>query len=109
MIDSVKLFAGGFKEGWPAQAEQPKEERFLAQSKLNLRPLSEFSANLVIPWRVALQQSSPPLNQGKSIERQVCQLKTVSKEGFTPFSCGQFVDRIPSMPRILNRSGWDGM
>jgi len=27
---------------------------------------------------------------------QVCQLKTVSTEGFTPFSCGQIVSRINS-------------
>ena len=65
------------------------------------RLIVPMSLQLVIPRRVALQQSSPPLHQPsfilkekrkfekeKSMERHGCQFETVSTEGFTPVDCG---------------------
>src|SRR6478672_10955 len=37
-----------------------------------LRPSVSMSLRLVIPWRVALQQSSPPLHQPTEILNQKC-------------------------------------
>jgi len=43
------------------------------------------------------------------MHRQVCQLKTVSTEGFTPKPCGQFVDRIYSIGLLRDGTKCENM
>src|SRR3989442_367697 len=78
------------------------------------RLIVPMSLRLVIPRRVALQQSSPPLHQpsvilkgeeairkGKTIKQQVCQFQIVSTEGFTPFGCAQIcAHSVPKQAQI---------
>src|SRR5271167_3191543 len=81
----------------------PMREEAKAGSDPRMAPrlIVPMSLQLVIPRRVALQQSSPPLHQPsvilkekrkfekeKSVERHVCQFQTVAAEGFTPVDCG---------------------
>jgi hypothetical protein len=40
---------------------------------------------------------------------EVWLIETVSMEGFTPFICGQFVDRILSTQPIMDGKEWEGM
>src|SRR4029079_16000366 len=81
-----------------------------------------MSLQLIIPWRVALQQSAPPLHQlililqqGKNFAKpQIHQTKgvkiaTVSLAGVTPAVCGSFKsylkERCPSLLFAIPHDG----
>jgi hypothetical protein len=77
---------------------------------MSLRPVIPGE---LLSSRVRLHFNQPTETlQEKSLfeeENLLCQLRAVSMEGFTPFACGQFVDRIASRRRVADCRKWDGM
>src|SRR4029079_3718365 len=80
-----------------------------------------MSLQLIIPWRVALQQSAPPLHQlililqqGKNFAKpQIHQTKgvkiaTVSLTGVTPAVCGLFKSCLQHSSSLWRRIPPDG-